>query len=144
MPSPRASIAVVLSLTAVGGLAFAAPGLDARQRTVRISTAHVTTDASTGSASAFLTVENGTMYEVYIVGASSDDAATVDLMQTTAGKVEAVAEVLVPAFDRLEMSPTGVFLRLTEVKRLLHAGDKVTIALKTDTGEHLSIAAVVR
>jgi copper(I)-binding protein len=116
---------------------------DAAQRTVRGVDARVeVTDAT--SARAHVTIENGTMYEVYVVSATSDAAATTELTRATDGKAEAVKEVPIPAFDRLEMSNDGVYLRLTGLTRALKAGDTITISLKTDSGEVLTVAAPVK
>ena len=117
--------------------------MSAAQRTVRVTAARVELGAA-GSATAYLTVENGTMYEVYLVDASSDMAKTVELMQHSADSTAPVKEVVIPAFDRLEMSSQGVFVKLTDLKRGLKPGEDITITLTTDGGEELSVAAPVK
>jgi copper(I)-binding protein len=62
----------------------------------------------------------------------------------TNGKTAGVKEVLIAAFDRLEMSADGTFLRLSQLKRPLKSGDTITLTLTTDGGERLSAAAVVK
>ena len=84
------------------------------------------------------------MYDVYIVGAETDVAEAVELVQISKGKPGVVKEVTVAAFDRLEMSPEGTFLRLTQLRRPLKTGESVTITLKTDTGTALSVDLVVK
>ena len=118
----------------------------AAQRTVRATDGWVATPAAGATeATAFATVDNGTMYEVYIVGAQSDAADVVELRQTdAAGKTSVVKEAPVPAFDRLEMSAKGVHLRLTSLKKPLKAGDRVALALLTDGGQELQLEAVVK
>lgn len=94
---------------------------------------------------AFVTVDNGTMYEIYIVGAETDVADAVELRQTDAGgKASVVKEVPVPSFDRLDMSAKGVHLRLAGLKKPLKAGDTVTLILLTDGGTALEVAASVK
>lgn len=119
----------------------------ATQPTVRISTARVE-PAAGATARAYLVVENGTMYEVYLVAASSEAAAKVELMRTAADKSDSAptpaAEIAVPAFDRLEMSPDSTFLQLTGLKQPLKSGESVTIVLTTDAGETLTAAATVQ
>ena len=126
-------------------LAPLASVLSATQPTVRISTARVE-PANGADARAYLVVENGTMYEVYLVAASSEAAAKVELMRAAPDKSAPApaAEIAVPAFDRLEMSPDGTFLQLTGLKQPLKSGDSVTIALTTDAGETLTAAAIVK
>jgi copper(I)-binding protein len=110
---------------------------------VRVTAARVELGAG-GSATAFLTVENGTMYEVYLVGASTEMADSVELMQYSADSTAPVKEVAIPAFDRLEMSSQSVFMKLTDLKRPLKPGENITITLRTDSGEELSAAATVK
>ena len=102
--------------------------------------------ADDANAHAYLVVENGTMYEVYLVAASSETAAKVELMRAVADKSAPVpeAEIAIPAFDRLEMAPDGTFLKLTGLKHPLKPGESVTIVLTTDTGETLTTAATVK
>jgi hypothetical protein len=133
---------VVLSLSALLLISLIAP-LNAAQRTVRASEGWVEA-AAAGDTRAFAVVENGTMYDVYLVGAESDAAGAIELMQTTAGKIAATKEISIAAFDRLEMSPDEIFLKLTGLKRPLKPGESITIVLRTDTGERLSVAATVK
>jgi copper(I)-binding protein len=95
-------------------------------------------------AKAFITVTNGTMYDVYLVGASSDAATTVELKQMADGKPVPAKDVAIPSFDRLQMSPKNIFVSLVGLKRTLKTGESVTIVLTTDAGEQLSAAATVK
>jgi copper(I)-binding protein len=115
----------------------------AAQRSVRTTDGWVRVGA-TAEAMAGAVVENGTMYDIYLVGAETDAAGTVELVQTSGGKASATKEVLVAAFDRLEMSPTGTFLKLTQLKRALKSGDQITLVLQTDGGERLTVPATVK
>jgi copper(I)-binding protein len=134
----RRAIALVVLLCSTAGVAA--------QRTVRASDAWVAAPAAGGvETMAFVTVDNGTMYDVYVVGAQSEAAEVVELRQTdAAGKASVVKEVPVPAFDRLEMSAKGVHLRLASLKKPLKPGETVTLTLLTDGGTALEVAAAVK
>jgi periplasmic copper chaperone A len=122
--------------------AFAAPDA-AAQRTVRASDAWISASDSR-TVTAFVLVENGTMYDVYLTGVETEVAGAVELLQATEGKTAVVKEVAIPAFDRLEMSPGSTYLRFRELKKPLKAGETHTLILQTDTGERLEVAAVVK
>jgi copper(I)-binding protein len=132
---------LILGLVLTGAAAINAADRP-EQRTVRASAGWVT--ASTAEATAGAVVENGTMYDVYIVGAQTDSAGAVELVQVRDGKSAAVKEVVVAAFERLEMAPGSVFLKLTQLKQPLNSGETVKINLRTDSGEILSVDAVVK
>jgi copper(I)-binding protein len=113
------------------------------QPTVRVTDGWVQTEPG-NEAKAFITVTNGTMYDVYLVGASSDAATTVELKQMADGKPVPAKDVAIPSFDRLQMSPKNIFVSLVGLKRTLKTGESVTIVLTTDAGEQLSAAATVK
>jgi copper(I)-binding protein len=115
------------------------------QRTVKITKAWITLPSGeTGPAHAFAVVENGTMYDVYLVRAESAAAAKAQLQHTTGGKTAATDEVAIPAFGQIEMSLSSVFLQLTNLKQKLKAGDTVPLTLYLDDGTALSAEAVVK
>ena len=115
----------------------------AAQRAVKVSDAWVTTSPGPDTT-AFVRVENGTMYDVYIVGAESPVADAVELMQKKNGELAAAKEVAVAAFDSLAMSPDGIFLRLRGLKRPMKNGDSAEIAVVTDQGDRLTVSATVK
>ena len=134
------AVAFGLVLTAATlGAASSADG----QRTVKVMDGWVSASPST-ETTAFAVVENGTMYDIFIVGAEASTGGAVQLMQTANGKPTPVKEVMVAAFDRLEMSLDGTFLKLTQLKQPPAAGENVTVVLLTDSGERLSVTAVVK
>ena len=92
------------------------------------------------TAMAFATVENPTMYEIYIVAAAAEGAAGVELRQ--GGKP--VKELTVPAYDSLEMMPGGAHLVLTSLEKPLQAGDTVRLSLTTEAGITLAVSAIVK
>lgn len=118
------------------------PALASAQRVVKAADAWVSPAAD--DASAFVTIENGTMYEVYLTGAQADIASVVELRQTSKGASSVVKEVLIPAFDRLAMSQTGTHLKLKGLKRPLAPGDAVGLTLILDNGDRLTVSAIVK
>jgi copper(I)-binding protein len=135
----------ILAVLAVCAMALVAAV--SAQKAVTVSKAWVKAPASgeTGAA-AFVTVENPGMYDIYVVSASTDAAGTVQLRAPgSAGAPPAsIKEAVVPAYDSLEMKPTGPHLWLTGLKRPLKAGDAITLVLMTDGGLALEVKADVR
>jgi copper(I)-binding protein len=126
-------------------LSFALAHSDpAAQRTVRISNAWVkAVDGNAVGTTAFATVENGTMYDIYIVAVETDVGAA-ELLQVSGGKAAVVKEVTVPAFDKLEMSAETAHIRIGGLKRPLKAGETVSLTLTTDGGQALAVDALVK
>ena len=117
------------------------------QRTVKASAGWVKLPADGAKeTSAFVTVENGTMYDVYLIGAESDVAAAVELRQASksGGPPTAAKEVTVPAFDRVDMAPDGLYVHLGQLTRPLKAGDRVNLTISVDSGTPLTVEAVVK
>ena len=131
----------------IGACALMAAPLVAGQKPVTASKAWVKAPASgeTGAA-AFVTVENPGMYDIYVTSASTDAAGMVQLRAPGAGggPPAAIKEAVVPAYDSLEMKPTGTHLWLTDLKRPLKAGDTIALVLVTDSGVTLQVQADVR
>ena len=118
----------------------------ATQPTVRASEAWIQAPAAGGTeTTAFVAIDNGTMYDVFIVGAQTE-AATIEIRDTPNGAAAPVTvkEVPVPAFGRLEMSQKAVHLRLTALKTPLVPGEVVKLVIQTDGGERLTVAATVK
>ena len=119
--------------------------MDAFQPTVRGSAAWIQASAADSNETiAGLVIDNGTMYDVFIVGVQTD-VATVEMRERSEGATTtAVKEVSVPAYGRLEMSAESVHLRLSALKRPLVAGEAVTLVLYTDGGEQFTVSALVK
>lgn len=102
--------------------------------------------ADADAATAFAVIDNPTMYDVYLVSASSDVAAGVlfNDASPTAAKQATPKEVTAPAFGRVELKPDGVHLVLKGLKRALKAGETVSITLVTDGGVSIAVAAIVK
>jgi copper(I)-binding protein len=112
------------------------------QRTVKAADAWVT--AAENEATAYVALENGTMYEVYLTGVETEIAQVVEMRQTTGGKANTVREVAIPAFDRVAMAADGTHLKLTGLKKPLKAGERVTLSLQFDSGDRLAVEAIVK
>ena len=118
----------------------------ATQKVVSASDAWVKLPA-TGetTTTAFAVIDNPTMYDVYLVAASSPVAADVVFGDaSTAGKEAPVKEVTAPAYGKTELTPQGVHLVLKGLKRTLKAGEAVTITIVTDNGATIDLSASVR
>jgi copper(I)-binding protein len=117
------------------------------QPTVKASAAWIQAPTDGGTeATAFVTIDNATMYDVYIVGAETEAAEVIELRETPKGAAAPVSikEVPVAAYGRLEMSSNAVHLHLRSLRRPLAAGDSVDLVIHTDGGEQLRIAATVK
>ena len=131
---PVLLIAALLMCGAVG--TAAQPGVKAADAWVAA--------ADGPETAAYVTVQNGTMYDVYLTGAETAVAQAVELMQTANGKAGAVKEVSIPAFDRVAMAADAVILRLKGLKKPLQAGDRVALVLGLDNGDRLNVEATVK
>jgi len=127
-------LAAAASLVMSGLLAGQDKGVKASNGRVKLPAAGET------QATAFVTVENGGMYEVNITSATSDAAGKVEMRDGG----QAVTFINVPAYGRVDMSPAGVHLVLLDMKRPIKEGDAMTLTLATDSDVTLTVAAQVR
>jgi periplasmic copper chaperone A len=138
----RAAAATVAILALTGGaIAGQDKGVTANDGWVRLPAPGDT------QAMAFVTVLNPTMYAIYLTGATADVAGTVELRdrgQSGDSREKAVEFITVPAYDRVDMGPGGVYLLLRDLKRPLQEGDTVALTLSTDVAVTLKIAAIVK
>ena len=96
--------------------------------------------AAADGAAAYLTIENPTMYDIYVTSASSDAAARVELLEK--GKV--VKNLTVPAYSSLELKPDGPYLRLLDLKKPLEVGATVNLSIETDGGITVKVSGPVK
>jgi copper(I)-binding protein len=99
------------------------------------------------SAAAYVEMNNPTMYDVYIVSAAAASvAAKVELVAGGAGEAATapVKEIAVPAYGSVPAAAASPHLRLVDLKRPLAPGEMVELALTTDAGTVLRVAAIVR
>ena len=143
MTHRRAACAVATMFVALAFAALAAQGkrVTASESRVRLPAAGET------QAMAFVTIENPTMYGIYLVSATADAAGKVELRdgsQSGNARLKPVAFISVPAYDRIDMEPGGPHLLLLDLKRPLKEGDKVALTLSTDNAGTLEVSAIVR
>lgn len=92
------------------------------------------------TANVYLVVNNPTMYDVYVMSATSDAAGKAELYSTD----KPVDNLTVAAYGSLELKAGGMFLRLSDLKRELKAGESVAITLTTDGGVAIAATATVK
>lgn len=129
-------LATVLLFSTATNLAVGQPALKASAASI--------TASGDAEATALVTVENPTMYDVYILGAESSIAASVEFRDATTAPASSLEELTIPAFGTLEMALTSVHLVLKGLKKPLTAGDDVEIVLRTDGGDRLTVVARVK
>lgn len=110
------------------------------QPAVSASDAWATESAADGTAAACLVIGNPTMYDIYIVSATSDAAGKVELRDGDT----LVKEITVASFGSATLDPSGAHLKLSELKRPLKTGDTIELTLVTDGGITLVTTAVVK
>jgi hypothetical protein len=96
--------------------------------------------ASNGSLAIYATVNNPSMYDVYLVSGSSDAAGTIELISGD----KPASSITVPAYESVDLKPGGYFVRLSDLTGQPQAGDEVKLTLLTDGGIAIAIAAVVK
>lgn len=92
----------------------------------------------------YVSIDNPTMYEIYVTGVSSDVAGSVEIAQGTPEAPTVVKELPVASFGGAVLKPGGMFLRLSGLKAPLAVGDQVPLVLTTDGGVAMKVVAEVR
>ena len=95
---------------------------------------------SGGAVAVYATVNNPSMYDIYLVSGKSDAAAKVELLNGD----KPVTSITVPAYGSAELKPGTMFVRLSDLKAELKAGDEVKLTIETDGGVAIAIAAIVK
>lgn len=93
-----------------------------------------------GGVAVYATINNPSMYDVYIVSAKSNAAQKIDLLNGE----KPVTSFTVPAYGSAELKPGAMFVRLAELKDQLKAGDEVKLTLETDGGVSIEITAIIK
>lgn len=96
--------------------------------------------AGGGGAAIVATVNNPSMYDIYIVSGKSDVAESIELMDGDK-KVESFT---VPAYGSFVMQPDKQRIRVTGLKRQFKAGEELKLTLETDGGAAIAVTAVVK
>ena len=122
-------------------LLFVTGGVAATQKPIAATDAWIKLSGDRAqTAPAFAVVDNPTMYDVYLVGASSDVAEQVEFRD----KDKEVREVTAPAYGKVELTASGVHMVLTGLKRPLKVGETIAITFTTDSGVTLTAQALVK
>lgn len=98
------------------------------------------TSPAAGSFAVYATINNPSMYDVYLVSGTSEPAAKVELINVD----KTVATITVPAYGSIELKAGAMFVRLSDVKGERKAGDTLKVTLMTDGGIAIPLAAVVK
>ena len=93
-----------------------------------------------GGVVVYGTINNPSMYDIYIVSGKSDAAVKIELLNGE----KPVTSFTVPAYGSAELKPGAMFVRLSELKGELKAGDEVKLTLETDGGVSIEIAAIIK
>ena len=97
-------------------------------------------ELGTGTVAIYATVNNPSMYDIYLVSGTSEAAGKVELMNVD----KPVTTVTVPAYESAELKAGAMHVRLSDLKREMKAGETVKLTLMTDGGISIPIAAVVK
>ena len=98
--------------------------------------------ATVGGGSAFVgaTLNNPSMYDIYIVSAKSNVADSIELVDGDK-KIESIT---IPAYGSFEMKAGEKRLRLLGLKGQFKAGDELKLTLETDGGASIEVAAIIK
>ena len=103
------------------------------------SAVDATVVVSGATASVYFTINNPTMYDIYVMSATSEIAGKVELYSTD----KPVDNLTVAAYGSLTLKAGGMHLRLSDVKRALKAGESIVVTMMTDGGVAIAATAVV-
>jgi len=87
-------------------------------------------------------ISNPSMYSTYLVSATSDAAARVELRDARKKDVK-VPEVEIPAYGALTLEAKGLYLTLVDLKKPLRPGARVEVILVNETQGKTRLTAVV-
>ncbi len=92
------------------------------------------------SAIVFVTINNPSMYDIYIVSGKSESADSVAFREGD----KTLTSLTVPAYGSLELKPAGQVVALSGLKGQFKEGDELNLTLETDGGVAIAIAAIVK
>ena len=135
----RTCLTQLCLVLAVGAAAAAVQAVvSASDGVVTLPTAGATSAVVAGS------IQNPTMYDIYVVSASTDVAGGVEFRDVQAGQLKPVKEFTVASFGSIDLKADGTHLLLMDLKRPLREGETVEVTIRTDGGIVLKLAATVR
>jgi copper(I)-binding protein len=91
-------------------------------------------------AMVYMTINNPSMYDVYIVSGKSESAESVTFMEGN----KTITSLTVPAYGSLELRPATTGVALAGLKGQFKEGDELKLTLETDGGVGIPIAAIVK
>ena len=100
--------------------------------------------AGATSADAYVTIENPTMYEVFVVKVTSDAAGAAEIVDGPGDAAKTIRELPVPAYGSAELKPGALRIRLKDLKQPLKEGDSIGLVLMTEGGVTMKVAAAVK
>ena len=95
---------------------------------------------SATSAIVFATINNPSMYDIYIVSGKSESADSVAFREGD----KTLTSLTVPAYGSLELKPAAQVVALSGLKGQFKEGDELNLTLETDGGVAIAIAAIVK
>lgn len=90
-------------------------------------------------ATVLATINNPTMYDVYLVSGKCASAAAVAFLDGD----KAIESITVPAYGSVELKPGAQRVRLSGLKAQLKDGDELKLTLETDGGVSIEVTAIV-
>jgi copper(I)-binding protein len=100
--------------------------------------------AGATSTDAYVTIENPTMYEVFVIKVTSDAAGAAEIAEGPGDAAKTIRELPVPAYGSAELKPGALRIRLKDLNRPLKDGDSVGLILMTDGGVAIKVGAIVK
>jgi copper(I)-binding protein len=91
-------------------------------------------------AMVYMTINNPSMYDIYIVSGKSESAESVTFMQGN----NTITSLTVPAYGSIELRPATTRIALSGLKSQFKEGDELKLTLETDGGVGIPIAAIVK
>jgi len=93
-----------------------------------------------GTASVYLVINNPTMYDIYVVSATTAAAGKVEIYSGD----KPASDLTVSAYGSLALKAGGMFLRVSELTRELKAGESIIVTMMTDGGVSIVAVAAVK
>jgi copper(I)-binding protein len=91
-------------------------------------------------AMVYMTINNPSMYDIYIVSGKSEAAESVTFMDGN----KTVTSLTVPAYGSIELRPATTRIALSGLQGQFKEGDELKLTLETDGGVGIPIAAIVK
>ncbi len=133
----------------LGGVFFLLAVLAAWAGEIQVDGAWIRSAPPSAKAlAAYMVITNTAGEPVTLVGADSPDFSAVEMHQSMAHqgmmRMMAVEHLEIAPGKSLTLAPGGYHLMLMEPHKVLKSGDHVLLRLQFDTGEELSVSAVVQ